>query len=291
MRFDVNVSISPGDELGTRTETKNLNSFRAVEKAVDYEVNRQIELARKRPAHRPGNPRLGRRQAKTFSQRSKENADDYRYMPDPDLPPVVLDDKYVEKIKAEMSVMPEQWRQRLSSLGLSNADIETFLDAEADDQASYLEPLEQLLDKPKAAKAIANWFINVEIPLRKEGKGANIINRTTWLPTYKAIYDLVEANKLSSTNAKAIFSDVIDMEKQPNNIEKFAEEKGYIQVSDEGEIAKIVAQVISANPKAAEDVKNGEMKAIGFLVGQVMKASRGKANPQLAQDLIKKQLA
>lgn len=291
MRFDVNVSVSKTDKLGTRSETKNLNSFRSVEKAVEYETNRQIELLEKGGEVVQETRGWDDAKQKTFSQRSKEEAHDYRYFPDPDLPPVTLTDEYIEQIKAEMPVMPAEWRQRLSGLGLSTAQVETLLEAEIEDEKTgYLPLIEMNLATPEEAKFLANWFVNLEIPLRREGKLASELKDTERADAYLQVYALIQAKKLSSTNAKSVLADLLGADVLPEDIEKFAEEKGYIQVSDEGEIAKVVEQVLAENPKAAEDVKNGEMKAIGFLVGQVMKLSQGKANPSLAQDLIKKQL-
>jgi aspartyl-tRNA(Asn)/glutamyl-tRNA(Gln) amidotransferase subunit B len=292
MRFDVNVSVSQTDELGTRSETKNLNSFRSVEKAVDYEVNRQIELLEKGEKIVQETRGWDDAKQKTFSQRSKENADDYRYMPDPDLPPIVMSDEYVAEIKAEMPVMPDEWRSRLAGLGIDRSAIETLLDAQVEypDQ-NYLELLEAYLPEKDFAKQLTNWLINIDIPLMR-----NLAENNTPAPEvdraklYKTVHDLSLAGKLNSNNAKQLIEDFLHAESTAEDIEAHAEAKGYIQVSDEGEIAKIVEQVLSENNQAAEDVKNGEMKAIGFLVGQVMKQSKGKANPQLAQQLIKKQL-
>jgi aspartyl-tRNA(Asn)/glutamyl-tRNA(Gln) amidotransferase subunit B len=292
MRFDVNVSVSkePG-KLGTRTETKNINSFRAVEKDVDYEINRQIELLEKGEAIVQETRGWDDAKQKTFSQRSKENADDYRYMPDPDVPPVILDETYIEEIEAEMPALPHEWRERLSQLGLDEARVETLLDAEVEEgQTSYLPLIEMNLDKPDVARFLSNWFVNLEIPLYRETKVVDILNDVERLKIYLATYELVGANKLSSTNAKALLAELLRDNVVPEDVAVYAEEKGYIQVSDEAEVAKIVEQVILDNPKAAEDVKNGEAKAAQFLVGQVMKLSRGKANPQLAQELIKRQL-
>jgi aspartyl-tRNA(Asn)/glutamyl-tRNA(Gln) amidotransferase subunit B len=294
MRFDVNVSVSKTAKLGTRTETKNLNSFRSVERAIEYEIERQIELLEN--GERIVQETRGWDDDKqvTFSQRTKENADDYRYMPDPDLPPIVLEDAYVDEIKKEMPIMPEEWRDRLNSLGLDSAHVETLLEGELENEnIKYLANIEVNLSDPQKAKFLANWYVNVMIPLVREDKFK--LGDKDHLNLEISIYDLVKANKLSSTNAKALFvdlvsADLVDSGAWPQSVEKYAEEKGYIQVSDEGEIAKIVEQVLSQNAKAAEDVKNGEMKAIGFLVGQVMKLSQGKANPQMAQELIKKQL-
>jgi aspartyl-tRNA(Asn)/glutamyl-tRNA(Gln) amidotransferase subunit B len=292
MRFDVNVSVGQTDELGTRSETKNLNSFRSVEKAVDYEVNRQIELLEKGEKIVQETRGWDDAKQKTFSQRSKENADDYRYMPDPDLPPIVMSDEYVAEIKAEMPVMPDEWRSRLAGLGIDRSAIETLLDAQVEypDQ-NYLELLEAYLPEKDFAKQLTNWLINIDIPLMR-----NLAENNTPAPEvdraklYKTVHDLSLAGKLNSNNAKQLIEDFLHAESTAEDIEAHAEAKGYIQVSDEGEIAKIVEQVLSENNQAAEDVKNGEMKAIGFLVGQVMKQSKGKANPQLAQQLIKKQL-
>jgi aspartyl-tRNA(Asn)/glutamyl-tRNA(Gln) amidotransferase subunit B len=292
MRFDVNVSVSPNDELGTRTETKNLNSFRSVEKAVDYEVSRQIEQLEKGQRIVQETRGWDDAKQKTFSQRSKENADDYRYMPDPDLPPVVLDDDYIAKIKAGMPVMPGEWRDRLSELDLDNPQIETLLDARADSPGrDYLKIIEIFIKNRTLAKQIANWLINVELPMQVEGRISASISNDTRQKLYEHAFDFVAGKRMNSNQAVIFIQKVLSSGTLPPDIEKFAQTEGLLQVSDEGEIAKIVEQVLADNLKAAEDIKNGEMKAIGFLVGQVMKASHGKANPQLAQDLIKKQLS
>lgn len=291
MRFDVNVSVSKDGTLGTRTETKNINSFRAVEKVVDYEINRQI--AALEDGHKIIQETRGWDDAKqaTFSQRTKEDAHDYRYFPDPDLPPIVLSEEYVEQIRSEMPVSSVVWRQRLSRLGLDGAIIETLLDAEVEnDKVSYLPLIEMAMSDAVFAKQLANWFVNIEVPYRRESNGGGALKDAERAEAYDAIYTLVRANKLSSTNAKQLILDLLAMDELPESVEAYAGEKGYVQVSDQGEIAKIVAQVVAENAKAADDVRNGEMKAIGFLVGQVMKLSKGKANPQIAQEMIKKHL-
>ena len=291
MRFDVNVSVSKTGELGTRTETKNINSFRAVEKTVEYEINRQIkqlEIGEQIVQETRG---WNDAKQKTFTQRTKENADDYRYMPDPDLPPVILDDAYIKKVRAEMPVMPTEWRERLAELGLDRSQTDTLLEAELDaPEVNYLGLIEKNMVDQAFAKQLANWFVNIEIPERRDEKVLNNGDNSKRLEFYKAIHELAKADKLSSTNAKSLITDVLAAHNYPENVAEHAEEKGFIQVSDEAEITKIVEQVLVENPKAAADVKAGETKATQFLVGQVMKASRGKANPQLAQELIKKQL-
>ena len=290
MRFDVNVSVSQTDELGTRSETKNLNSFRIVEKAVDYEVNRQIERLEK--GERIVQETRGWDDAKqrTFSQRSKENADDYRYMPDPDIPPIVLTDEFVAKIGAEMPSLPDDYRQKFKAI---NIDAKVTEDIIATPE--FAQTVDRILAKSgaEAARRTAFWLLqgntesdNQEQPEALEINVENYVAVTD--EAFIKLSDLVSANKLSSTAAKEVLADLSKQADQ--DPEKLAAEKNLLQVSDEGEISKVVAQVLSENPQAANDVKNGEMKAIGFLVGQVMKLSHGKANPALAQTLIKKQL-
>lgn len=294
MRFDVNVSVSADSEkLGTRSETKNLNSFRSVEKAAEYEINRQIELLEKGESVVQETRGWNDAKQRTFSQRSKEDAHDYRYFPDSDLPPVELDDSHIEAVRDEMPVMPDEWRKRLYSLGLDKPAMETLLEAELDEaEVSYLGLIEEVIDDKDFAKNVANWFVNLEIPMRRdETETMNVaLTNQGRLAAYRTTYDLVKAGKLSSTNAKTLLSKVLTGSDQISDVAAFAKQHNLIQESDEGEIAKVVARVLEENPKAAEDLKAGEMKVIGFLVGQIMKHSQGRANPKLAQELIKKQL-
>ena len=184
-----------------------------------------------------------------------------------------------------------EWRTRLESLGLNAQYIATLLDAEAEDERfSYLPLIEEHLNSPELATFLANYFVNVEIPMRRVGKADHDIKDAVRAEIYLALYGLVIAGKLSSTNAKALLGALLEQGILPESIEKYTQEQGFIQVSDKGEIEKVVKKVIDENPSAAEDVKKGEMKAIGFLVGQVMKESQGKANPALAQELLKKRL-
>ena len=290
MRFDVNVSVSKTDQLGTRTETKNLNSFKSVEKAVDYEVDRQIELIEKGETIVQETRGWNEAKQKTITQRVKENADDYRYMPDPDIPPIILDEDWINKIKQSMSVLPADWRKKLESLNLDGPNIETLLEAEVEHEGiNYLGLVEKVSSEKELAKFLANWFVNLEIPLRNSEEELRLPDSERE-KAYSSVFELSRLGKLSSTNVKALLNDLLNQSSLPPDVAKYAEDKGLIQVSDEGEIEKIVLKVIEENAKAAEDVKSGEMKAIGFLVGQVMKLSQGKANPGLAQELIKKAL-
>lgn len=279
MRFDVNVSVSKTSELGVRSETKNLNSFRSVEKAVDYEVNRQIELLEQGKSILQETRGWDDAKQKTFSQRSKENADDYRYMPDPDLPPIVLDQAYIDAIKAEMPELPDDYRAKFGKIDIDAKVIEDILAVPATAQL-----VSRVLEKssPEHARRIAFWTMQPATDDVDETKAETATDEQLI-----KLSELVSANKLSSTAAKEVLA---ELRKEGGDPEKIAADKNLLQVSDEGEIAKIVERVLADNAKAAEDVKNGEMKAIGFLVGQVMKASKGKANPGLAQKLIKQQL-
>jgi aspartyl-tRNA(Asn)/glutamyl-tRNA(Gln) amidotransferase subunit B len=188
-----------------------------------------------------------------------------------------------------MPVMPDEWRQRLGVLGLDRSQIDVLLESEIEfESAMFLNPIEDNLKDKDLAKFLANWNINVLIPLVRDGKVKLAAGKQVVLET--SVYDLLKSNKLSSTNAKALFEELVAQEALPDNITQYAEGKGLLQESDEAAITAVVQRVITDNPKAAEDVRRGEAKAIGFLIGQVMKQSQGKANPQLAQQLIKKQL-
>jgi aspartyl-tRNA(Asn)/glutamyl-tRNA(Gln) amidotransferase subunit B len=280
MRFDVNVSVSKTDELGTRTETKNLNSFRAVEKTVDYEVIRQIEQLEKGEAIIQETRGWDDAKQRTFSQRTKEDAHDYRYFPDPDLPPVTLTDEYIAQVKAEMPELPDEYRRKLRDCKIDDNTIEDIIGV-----PETTKLVARILEKsgPEHARRVAFWLLQ---PTDDDAE-AQATDVQASDEQFIQLSILVSENKLSSTAAKEVLAELIKAGGDPETI---AKSKNLLQVSDEGAIAKIVADVLAENEKAAEDVRNGEMKAIGFLVGQVMKRSQGNANPSLAQALIKKQL-
>jgi len=284
MRFDVNVSVSKdAKQLGTRSETKNLNSFKAVQGAVEYEIKRQTELLEKGGAIDQETRGWDEAKQKTFSQRSKEDAHDYRYFPDPDLPPVVLDDQYIDTIKKSMPDMPDVLRDKLAHLKLDSSVIETLVEAMPAGRF-ILSLLDQAT--PDDMKRIANWLASDVQALVGEEK-VSWDDAVLEIDGFMQLSNLVDTNQISSTSAKVILGVLVEHGGDPLTI---AKERDLLQVSDENEIEKIVQAVIGANPQAAADVKNGEMKAIGFLVGQIMKESKGKANPGLAQKLIKQVL-
>lgn len=292
MRFDINVSVSKTDELGTRTETKNLNSFRSVEKAAEFEINRQIELLEKGESITQETRGWDEAKQKTVSQRGKEQAHDYRYMPEPDIPPVELGDDFIEAIRNAMPELPQAWRTQLRDLGLDESQTEILVEAEVEDPLTSHKAVIGTFSKDKtAAKQVANWIVNIEIPFRAQEGNRVLLDEAGRIKLYTELQELVGGNELSSSNAKLLAQELYTHETLPESIEKYADEQGFIQVSDSGAIEQIVIDVITANPDAANDVRNGEMKAIGFLVGQVMKQSQGKANPGMAQELLRKHLS
>lgn len=292
MRFDVNISVAKkgASKWGTRAEVKNLNSFRAVERAVEYEMKRQIELLEKGGEVKQETRGWIEATQKTVSQRSKEDAMDYRYFPEPDVPPIELTDADIEEAKAAMPKLPAQLRQEIMAKGVNAETAETLILRDALTGSTYAATvLGQNSDD--AAKFTANFIANRDVSyvesLVKEGK------ETGELPSadaFGAVYALRKSGELSSNNTDALlFALRAQPEAEPVAL---AEELGYLQENDNDALDGIVAAVLAepAHQKAAEDVKNGEMKAIGFLVGQVMKASKGKANPAMASELIRKQL-
>lgn len=284
MRFDVNVSISEDpSRLGTRSETKNLNSFRAVEKAVEYEIKRQTDLLEKGEKIVQETRGWDESRQKTFSQRSKEDSHDYRYFPDPDIPPIVINPETVEAIRNEMPILPSNLRTEFAGIGLEHSQVETLLDAQ--EAAEIMHLLASSHDK-QTARIIGNW-------LTGEVQRLVVGNKLTWSKVAEAsdklikLASMIDGNILSSSAAKTIIEDVIQKNSDP---EVVAKKRNLIQVSDEGELIGIIQQVLSDNKKAADDVRAGEEKAIGFLIGQVMKHSGGQANPSVVSGLIKKQL-
>lgn len=317
MRFDVNVSVSKDPaRRGTRTESKNLNSFRSVEKAVQYEADRQIELLEKGEAIAQETRGWDEAKQRTVSQRTKEEAHDYRYMPDPDIPPIELDDAYIDAVAQELPPAPAAIRTSLRSSGLKPAEIEVLLEANVTGTTDgYYIPLLQSFDDAKLQRYAANWLLNrhmAEAQKRLQETGTRLLPTRDNLPTAAQLADVyrlhVQDKQLNSNNADALLFDLSiggsmllktydpqavlpkRADRAASRASDVAKAKGYLQISDESAIAVIVSEVLASNAAAAADVRRGEDKAIGFLVGQVMKASRGAANPSLAAQLIRKQL-
>jgi aspartyl-tRNA(Asn)/glutamyl-tRNA(Gln) amidotransferase subunit B len=297
MRFDVNVSVAKkgAKEWGTRTETKNLNSFRAVERAVEYEVKRQIELIEKGETIKQETRGWIEATQKTVSQRSKEDAMDYRYFPEPDVPPIELSDDYIEEVKKEMPKLPADLRAEIIVKGVSAEIAETLILQDALSNLGYVDAVLGVSRDTgdDAARFVANFLANRDIKHRAERKeqhGAEDAGNVPTIKQFSDVYKMFKASDISSTSAdNLLFNLRLDASQDAR---EWAEKHGYIQENDTAALEAIIAKVLAdpASAKAAADVKAGEAKAIGYLVGQVMKQSQGKANPSVASDLIRKQL-
>lgn len=287
MRFDVNVSVAKkgADKLGTRAEVKNLNSFKSVEKAAEYEFRRQVERLEK--GEKVVQETRGWDDAKqiTNSQRSKEDAQDYRYMPDADIPPIVLREEEIASIQAAVPTLPPEYRKKWSTLDLDRSVVDSLLGAR-----DYAVVVTEVQDKAgdAVAKRVAHWFASARSG-EEEGEAATVNSSPLSPDGFIELAQMIEKNELSSTAAKEIFLDLLAGGESPRAI---AEKKNLLQVSDEGFIVGIVEEVLAdpASAKSVADIKEGKDKAIGYLVGQVMKKSQGKANPALAQKLIRERL-
>lgn len=285
MRFDVNISIAPegATELGKRAEVKNLNSFRSVERAAEYEFNRQVALLEK--GERVVQETRGWDDAtgKTSSQRSKEDAQDYRYMPDPDIPPVKLTDEEIASIQAEVPELPPYYREKWRSMNLDRSVVDSLLA-----NIKMAESITRVQDMggDETAKRVAHWLTS---GTDTENTNVASVDVEYFPERLIELSNMVDRNELSSTGAKTVYNRMVGRNIDPREV---AEEENLLQVSDEGAIAAIVDEVLAdpASQKAVEDIKAGNDKAIGFLVGQIMKKSQGKANPALAQKLIREKL-
>ena len=282
MRFDVNISVALKDsnKLGKRTEIKNLNSFRSVERAASYEFKRQVDIIEDGGAVKQETRGWNDDKQITISQRSKEDEQDYRYMPDPDIPPIVLTQEEIDKIQSTVPHLPDFYRKKWQVLNLDKSVINSLLDNQ-----KYAIEISEIQDNAgdSIAKRVAHWFASAV-----SGNEEDNID----LPEKQDLIDLAqmsEKNEISSTSAKELFHDLLKGATDPR---KLAEERNLLQVSDEAAIAKIVDEVMNDPSSASSiaDIKAGKDKAIGYLVGQVMKRSRGKANPALAQKLIRNRL-
>lgn len=286
MRFDINVSLAPEDSsrLGTRAEVKNLNSFRSVERAVLYEIERQSKILdageKVIQETRGWNDATG----KTTGQRSKEEAKDYRYMPEPDIPPLRLSSEFIEAEAAKLPLMPRDYREKFR--GRIKEDIlEVLLD-----YAPLMRKLAEVAElEAGAVVLVSNLFTSV---LLAEEKSAEYFNDLPAAEQLVELYKMNEARELSSTATKEVFLRLFDPQMRGRGTRAIAKELGLIQENDLGALEAMVDTVLTKpeTAKAQEDFRNGEEKVIGFLVGQVMKESKGKANPAAVQEILRRKL-
>lgn len=289
MRFDVNISVAKKDvsELGTRAEVKNLNSFRSVERAAEYEFKRQVDVLESGEKVVQETRGWNDDTQTTTSQRSKEDAQDYRYMPDADIPPIILSDEEIEKIQAEVPMLPAEYRLRWKALQLDSSVVDTALDSQP--VARTLDAIVESHGVGDLARRVFNWFASVQasdIDLVAVEAGLVGPDRLSKLS------EMVGSGKLSSTGAREVFLALFDQANASKDPEDIANDKNLLQVSDEGAIAAIVDEVMNdpASATSIADIRAGKDKAIGYLVGQIMKKSAGRANPALAQKLIRERL-
>jgi len=281
MRFDVNLSIREkgAEVLGTRTEMKNLNSFRALIRAVQYESKRQIIEIKKGHTIIQETRKWDDTKGTSSSLRSKEEAHDYRYFPEPDLVPIVLEPAYIEKIKSELPELPEAKKQRyIDEYKLPEYDAGVLTTTGV--TARFFEEAVALYNEPKQ---ISNWMM-VEIPPLLKENELSMENISITPAQLVELLKLVKNNEISGNTGKEVLKEMFSTGKNPGDIVK---EKGLAQMSDTGELEAIIEKIVSDNPKSVEDIGAGNEKAYGFLTGQVMKATKGKANAQVANELIR----
>lgn len=284
LRADVNVSVrKKGDtKLGTRTEMKNMNSFRSITRAIEYEVDRQINVIENGGKIEQETLRWDEVSGKTFSMRDKEDAQDYRYFPEPDLVAIKLTDDYIEAIKKNLPELPESRKQRyLEEYNLSQKDANIIT------SSKYLSNLfEEAIAVCNNPKAVNNWIISdisrilnetemepIEIPFDAKQLGKLVV--------------LIDKGTISSSIGKKV---LVELFENPRDPEEIIQEKGWVQISDEGAIKEVVLKILEANPQSIADYKAGKDRALGFLVGQAMKETKGKANPQMLNKMFLEEL-
>ena len=285
LRCDANVSVrKKGDSvLGTRTETKNLNSFKAVVRAIEYETNRQIEVIENGGRVVQETRLWDEEQGVTRPMRSKEEAMDYRYFPETDLPKIIISNDRLEKVKKEMPEFADKKTKRfIEEYKLNEKEAITL--ATEPELAEYYEQIVKKSDEPKLS---ANWMLTEILRVLKE-KNIGIEQFSVSSENIAKLIKLIKSNVISSKIAKEVFEILQVENKDPKIIVK---EKGLIQITDNSEIEKIVEQVLEENQQSVEDYKAGKSNALKYLVGQAMKLSRGKANPQMINELILKKLS
>ena len=283
-RADINTSIRPvgAEKLGTRTEMKNMNSFRSITRALEYEINRQVEVIDNGGKVDQETLRWDEVSGKTFSMRDKEDAQDYRYFPEPDLVAIKLSEEYIENIRKTLPEMPESRKERyLRDYKLSEKDAGIIT------ASKYLSDLfEKASEICGNYKSVNNWIIS-DI--------SRILNETEMDPIQipfdakqlAKLVELIDKGTISSSIGKKVLVELFENPRDPEDIIK---EKGWIQISDEGAIEEVVLKIIEANPQSVADYKAGKDRALGFLVGQAMKETKGKANPQMLNKMFAEEL-
>ncbi len=283
-RCDANVSIRPAGskEFGTRTEVKNVNSFKFVQRALEYEIKRQAQILAEGGRVIQETRLFDSTKGVTFSMRSKEEAHDYRYFPEPDLVPIVVSKEAIEHIRGTIPELPDAKRERfVKEYGLPEYDADMLTQSRT--MAAYYEEAAKRSGQPKV---VSNWMMG-ELMRLLNAEGKEIEECSVKPERLAGMIKMINDGVISTKIAKTVFE---EMYKSGKDAETVVREKGLVQVSDTGAIEKIIDEVIKANPGQAAEFKAGKEKLFGFFVGQVMKASKGKANPDVVNQLLKKKL-
>jgi aspartyl-tRNA(Asn)/glutamyl-tRNA(Gln) amidotransferase subunit B len=291
MRVEVNISVSKTKKFGTKVEIKNLNSFRVVQKAIDFEIARQTELLESGEVVVQETRGWNDKKEITFSQREKESAHDYRYFPEPDLPALHFTQEYINEIRSQITELPAQKRVRFAQeFGLGEDQIEIFVGQK--DLSEYFEKviseLDEMIegDSVKAYKLAANYLVS---DLQGILAGKEFVEKDCKITpeNFAEFIAMIYANKINSKTAKALLVEMFNTGSDPSMI---VEENNWGQMTDSGELEKVVKTIIDKNPKAIADYKSGNQNAIQFLSGQVMKETRGTADPQKVQEILRKMM-
>ena len=283
LRADVNVSVNkPGNELGTRCEIKNLNSFKFIHAAIVYEAKRQIKLIEQGESVNQETRLFNTQSGETRSMRSKEDAHDYRYFPDPDLLPLTLDDDWIKGLQDSIPELPDQIKERfINEYSLSSYDANIIVSDKA--TSEYFEDVV----KNRNPKLVTTWVTGELFSILNK-KNLIIENSPITSKQLGELVDNIENGKISNRQAKEVLEEMCESGKGALEI---IDEKGLSQISDENEIESLVDNVLNSNPENVKKYKNGKDKLFGFFVGEAMKLSKGKANPKIVNDLIKKKLS
>lgn len=284
MRADVNLSVREvgASEFGTRTETKNLNSFKAIARAIEAERERQIDLIESGKQVVQETRRWDDNKEYSYAMRSKEDAQDYRYFPEPDLVPVVIDDAWIERVKAAQPEFREEKKARyIAEFGLPEYDADILTGSKK--MADIFEETTAICNKPKK---VSNWLMVETMRLMKE-KEMEPEDLMFSPENLAKLIELADSGAINSSVAKEVFEVVFSENVEPD---KYVEEKGLKTVHDEGALRSVIEEVIANNPQSVQDYRNGKEKAIGFLVGQTMKAMKGKADPGMINKVLKEYL-
>ena len=285
LRCDVNLSVRPAGstELGTRTEMKNLNSFKAIARAIDYEAKRQIELIEEGKRVVQETRRWDENKDATYAMRSKENAQDYRYFPEPDIPPIELTDEYLDGVRAAQPELAEEKRARYQAeYGLPEYDCKMITSDKA-----LADLFEALVARGAAPKQGANWIMG-EVLGALSARAMEPKNMKLTADTLARLIALVAEGKLNRNTAVKVFEAVFD---DNGDVDAYVKAHGLEQVSDAGLVEEVVGRVLAANPQSVADFKGGKEKAFGFLVGQTMRELKGKADPRVVNETLRKKLS